>query len=223
MDSTGEEYGADQAVTGLARSELVVSVRGLVKRYGSHVAVAGTDLEVRRGDLRLPRPERRGQDHDSADPRRLPAAHSGPGFCPGARPGHGGGRLAGPGGRGLAGDRARPDCPGVPGHVRRRTPRDVEETIALLCVQRGFLSGIGPRRRCDHGWADDYPISRDGFGQEPAGEGGGADLGHGGDAQLLHEGQDAGQEAGPPPHRRVRAPDDRCLAGQSGAQRAASA
>jgi hypothetical protein len=65
MDSISEEYGVDQAPTGSAQSEPVVSVRGLVKRYGSHEAVAGIDLEVRRGrDLRLPRPERRGQDHD---------------------------------------------------------------------------------------------------------------------------------------------------------------
>ncbi len=33
------------------RSEPVVSVRGLVKRYGSHEAVAGIDLEVRRGEI----------------------------------------------------------------------------------------------------------------------------------------------------------------------------
>jgi ABC-2 type transport system ATP-binding protein len=51
MDSISEEYGADQAVTGSARSELMVSVRGLVKRYGSHEAVAGIDLEVRRGEI----------------------------------------------------------------------------------------------------------------------------------------------------------------------------
>jgi ABC-type phosphate/phosphonate transport system ATPase subunit len=29
----------------------VVSVRGLVKRYGRHEAVAGIDLEVRRGEI----------------------------------------------------------------------------------------------------------------------------------------------------------------------------
>ena len=38
-------------VTGPARSEPVVSVRGLVKRYGSHEAVAGIDFEVRRGEI----------------------------------------------------------------------------------------------------------------------------------------------------------------------------
>jgi ABC-2 type transport system ATP-binding protein len=31
--------------------EPVVSVRGLVKRYGSHEAVAGIDLEVRQGEV----------------------------------------------------------------------------------------------------------------------------------------------------------------------------
>jgi ABC-2 type transport system ATP-binding protein len=50
MDIT-EEYGAPQAATGTTRSEPVVSVRGLVKRYGSHEAVAGIDLEVRRGEI----------------------------------------------------------------------------------------------------------------------------------------------------------------------------
>jgi ABC-type branched-subunit amino acid transport system ATPase component len=51
MDSIGEEYGIDQAAASSARSEPVVSVRGLVKRYGSHEAVAGIDLEVRRGEI----------------------------------------------------------------------------------------------------------------------------------------------------------------------------
>jgi ABC-2 type transport system ATP-binding protein len=36
---------------GVAGSEPVVSVRGLVKRYGRHEAVAGIDLEVRRGEI----------------------------------------------------------------------------------------------------------------------------------------------------------------------------
>ena len=51
MDSISEEYSVDQAATGPDRSEPVVSVRGLVKRYGSHEAVAGIDLEVRRGEI----------------------------------------------------------------------------------------------------------------------------------------------------------------------------
>lgn len=33
------------------QSESVASVRGLVKRYGSHEAVAGIDLEMRRGEI----------------------------------------------------------------------------------------------------------------------------------------------------------------------------
>ena len=51
MDSISEEYGVAQAAVGSAGSEPVVSVRGLVKRYGRHEAVAGLDLEVRRGEI----------------------------------------------------------------------------------------------------------------------------------------------------------------------------
>jgi ABC-2 type transport system ATP-binding protein len=51
MDSISEEYGVDQAATSPAQPEPVVSVRGLVKRYGSREAVAGIDLEVRRGEI----------------------------------------------------------------------------------------------------------------------------------------------------------------------------
>ena len=51
MNSTTEKYGPDQAAISPARSEPVVSVRGLVKRYGGHEAVAGIDLEVRRGEI----------------------------------------------------------------------------------------------------------------------------------------------------------------------------
>ena len=51
MDGISEKYGLDQAAADSARSEPVVSVRGLVKRYASHEAVAGIDLEVRRGEI----------------------------------------------------------------------------------------------------------------------------------------------------------------------------
>jgi ABC-2 type transport system ATP-binding protein len=51
MDSVSEEYRIDQAATGPAQPEPVVSVRGLVKRYGSVEAVAGIDLQVRRGEI----------------------------------------------------------------------------------------------------------------------------------------------------------------------------
>ena len=42
MDSISAEYGVDQAAIGPAGAEPVVSVRGLVRRYGSREAVAGT-------------------------------------------------------------------------------------------------------------------------------------------------------------------------------------
>jgi ABC-2 type transport system ATP-binding protein len=51
MDGIGEERGTEQTGTVLAPAEAVVSVRGLVKRYGSHEAVAGIDLDVRRGEI----------------------------------------------------------------------------------------------------------------------------------------------------------------------------
>jgi ABC-2 type transport system ATP-binding protein len=49
--SVSEEYGVVPAAAGTARSEPVVSVRGLVKRYDGHEAVASIDLEVRRGEV----------------------------------------------------------------------------------------------------------------------------------------------------------------------------
>jgi ABC-2 type transport system ATP-binding protein len=51
IDSITEEYGVDQAATGSAQPEPVVSVHGLLKRYGSLEAVAGIDLQVRRGEI----------------------------------------------------------------------------------------------------------------------------------------------------------------------------
>jgi ABC-2 type transport system ATP-binding protein len=51
MDSISEEYGVDGAAAGPGRSEPVVSVCGLVKRYGRCEAVAGVDLEVRQGEI----------------------------------------------------------------------------------------------------------------------------------------------------------------------------
>ena len=51
MDNTGQDRGAAQNGTASADPEPVVSVRGLVKRYGSHEAVAGIDLDVRRGEI----------------------------------------------------------------------------------------------------------------------------------------------------------------------------
>jgi ABC-2 type transport system ATP-binding protein len=51
MDSISDAQSAGQAVTDPAHAEPVISVRGLVKRYDSHQAVAGIDLEVRRGEI----------------------------------------------------------------------------------------------------------------------------------------------------------------------------
>jgi ABC-type transport system involved in cytochrome bd biosynthesis fused ATPase/permease subunit len=51
MDSTGTERGLDQAGTASAQAEPAISVRGLVKRYGSQEAIAGIDLDVRHGEI----------------------------------------------------------------------------------------------------------------------------------------------------------------------------
>ena len=54
MESISEERAGDRRAAAPARAEPaepVVSVHGLVKRYGSREAVAGIDLEVRRGEI----------------------------------------------------------------------------------------------------------------------------------------------------------------------------
>ena len=51
MDSISGERSAGHAGTASARVEPVISVRGLVKRYDSHQAVAGIDLEVQHGEI----------------------------------------------------------------------------------------------------------------------------------------------------------------------------
>ena len=51
MDSTGHERRLDQPGTAFAQAEPVITVRGLVKRYGSQQAVAGIDLDVRHGEI----------------------------------------------------------------------------------------------------------------------------------------------------------------------------
>jgi ABC-type glutathione transport system ATPase component len=51
IDSISAKYAVDRAAAGSALPEPVIGVRGLVKRYGSHDAVAGIDLEVRRGEI----------------------------------------------------------------------------------------------------------------------------------------------------------------------------
>jgi ABC-2 type transport system ATP-binding protein len=50
MDSIRDERSAGKAGTASAHAQPVIDVRGLVKRYNSHQAVAGIDLEVRRGE-----------------------------------------------------------------------------------------------------------------------------------------------------------------------------
>jgi ABC-2 type transport system ATP-binding protein len=51
MDSISQERGADLAATATAAAEPVISVSGLVKRYGSHEAIRKIDLDVRRGEI----------------------------------------------------------------------------------------------------------------------------------------------------------------------------
>jgi ABC-2 type transport system ATP-binding protein len=51
MDSIRDERSAGQAGTASAGVHPVITVHGLVKRYDSHQAVAGIDLEVRRGEI----------------------------------------------------------------------------------------------------------------------------------------------------------------------------
>jgi ABC-2 type transport system ATP-binding protein len=51
MDSIRDERSAGQAGTASASVQPVITVRGLVKRYDSHQAVAGIDLEVRHGEI----------------------------------------------------------------------------------------------------------------------------------------------------------------------------
>ena len=51
MSSISGERSAGHAGTASARVEPVISVHGLVKRYSSHQAVAGIDLEVQHGEI----------------------------------------------------------------------------------------------------------------------------------------------------------------------------
>jgi ABC-2 type transport system ATP-binding protein len=51
MDSIRDERSAGQAGAASASALPVITVRGLVKRYDSHQAVAGIDLEVQRGEI----------------------------------------------------------------------------------------------------------------------------------------------------------------------------
>src|SRR5215471_11685632 len=51
MNTVGEETVAEQPGAARAGTDLVISVRALVKHYGAHQAVQGIDLDVRRGEV----------------------------------------------------------------------------------------------------------------------------------------------------------------------------
>ena len=51
MDSIRDERSAGRAGTASASGQPVITVRSLVKRYNSHQAVAGIDLEVQHGEI----------------------------------------------------------------------------------------------------------------------------------------------------------------------------
>jgi ABC-2 type transport system ATP-binding protein len=51
MDGISDAPSAGQTGIGSAHAQPVISVRGLAKRYDSHQAVAGIDLEVQRGEI----------------------------------------------------------------------------------------------------------------------------------------------------------------------------
>jgi ABC-2 type transport system ATP-binding protein len=51
MNNLSHQRTADQAGTAPAHAEPAISMRGLVKRYGTHDAVAGIDLDVRHGEV----------------------------------------------------------------------------------------------------------------------------------------------------------------------------
>jgi ABC-2 type transport system ATP-binding protein len=51
MDSISDERAANHPAAAAAETELVISVLGLVKRYGGQEAVSGIDFEVGRGEI----------------------------------------------------------------------------------------------------------------------------------------------------------------------------
>ena len=51
MKSTDAPPDLDHPANGSRQLEPVVTVRGLVKRYGKHEAVRGIDLDVHRGEI----------------------------------------------------------------------------------------------------------------------------------------------------------------------------
>ena len=144
-------------------SDAAIRVSGLHKSYGEHEAVRGIDFEVARGrGLRLPRPQRRGQDDDDRDPRGLPERTAGEVSVLGADPGKPTREWRERIGLVLQ------ECELDPLLTVRETmtefasfypsPRDVDETIELVGLagkrdaRVGSLSG-GQRRRLDVGVA----------------------------------------------------------------------
>ena len=83
--ATADRATVDQAAAGRPQ---VLTLRNLTAGHGGLAAVRGVDLEVRAGPGGdAARAERRRQDHDSGNDRRLPAGHVGRG--PGGRGGPG--------------------------------------------------------------------------------------------------------------------------------------
>ncbi len=159
MDSISEEYGVDQAATGSALSEPVISVRGLVKRYGrrrrwrasiSRCGGARSSPSSARTARARPRRSRSSKGSGSAPRDRSPSWALDPATAGGAWRDRVGVVL----------QESEPE-PGL--SVREclamyagfyRAPRDIDETIALvgLTDKAGALgtrlSG-GQRRRLD--------------------------------------------------------------------------
>jgi ABC-2 type transport system ATP-binding protein len=140
-------------------SEPVVSVRGLVKRYGDHEAVRGIDLEVRPGEIfAFLGPNGAGKTTTIEILEGFRERTAGEVRVLGADPAHAGGawrdRV------GVVLQESEPE-PGL--SVREclqlyagfyRAPRDIDETIALVGLQeradtRGARLSGGQRRRLD--------------------------------------------------------------------------
>ena len=106
-------------------------VEGLTKVFRDKPAVDQLTLQVARGRLlRVPGPERRGQEHDDQDAHGPAAAHLGRGVHRGARP------QPGPAGRSSASSASCPrSCPSTSGSPARST-----------CTSPGACTGSGARR-----------------------------------------------------------------------------
>ena len=159
MDTIGEQRGYERPDTASADAEPVVSVRGLVKSYGSHEAVRASIWACGAGEIfAFLGPERRREDHDGRDPRGVPATARRRGH----RPGRGSpARRRGWRTRSASCSRSpsrsgTSPLPSVSSSTpaTTRAPRDVDETLALVGLADQAdaaatrLSG-GQRRRLD--------------------------------------------------------------------------